>query len=721
MNETNGPLRLLSVQYAVTRLLVETDDPETIGDAILRTICDSLGWDVGEIWKPDGGGSFVRTNLYCNPAGEEKLTPLLRAAPRVGLGSLQSHVASLREALWHREIGEATHMARVAEARQAGIRSVFAIPIPFGDDLLGVMVLLSTETKPIGLEEKEGFLGLCNQIGLAMSRNQTAQALRRSEERLRRSHAAARIGTWDYDLRTGAVVWDGVELIHGLEPGSFGGSFNAYVRDVHAEDRGHVLHAIQAAAQYGTPLEVEYRIVLPDGSLRWVLGRGHTYQDASGRVVHMAGTCQDVTEQVLYRRAIEWLSASGAIFSQSVDRDSTLIQVADLSVPTFADACVVYMLEEDKAVRLHVASADERMAEIFSELDRRFQPDLSPKSQLTRAIEKGRPMLIGDFQEQWSSSAVDMAPEHRELVEALGIKSMILVPLMSRGQLAGLLSLMRCGASRPFDHREFAIAVEFGARSAHAMDNALLYEDLRSANRAKDEFLGIISHELRTPVTTIYGGARLLHSRWSSLDAESLDHLVQDLESESERLYRLIENLLVLGRLELGAEVPTQPVAVKPMVQKLLTTFSRRRANREVRVRVDDEVDVVEAEPTYLDQILYNLLTNADKYAPAEQPIDIEATLADDGFVFRVMDRGPGIPQEDRGRVFESFYRSKANPRGAPGKGVGLAVCKRLVEAMGGQIWIAEREGGGLEVGFALRPPEDESQSAPEGQRTGVG
>jgi K+-sensing histidine kinase KdpD len=370
-------------------------------------------------------------------------------------------------------------------------------------------------------------------------------------------------------------------------------------------------------------------------------------------------------------------------------------------VPAFADACVIYLLEDGKASRLYSASLNERMARVFDELNQRFPPDLSPDSQLSRVLATGRPTMVAEFQQEWSSQS-NVDPEHRKLIDSLDVKSLVLVPLMSQGRLAGILALMRCGYSRPFDEREFSVAVEFGARAAHAMDNAQLYEDLRAANRAKDEFLGIISHELRTPVTTIYGGARLLHSRWSSLDEESVSGLVQDIESESERLYRLIENLLVLGRLELGEEVVKQPVAVKPALQKLLATFGRRRASREVKVSLQDDVDIVDAEPTYLDQILYNLLTNADKYSPADRPIEIEVTQAASGSVFRVMDRGPGIPEEDMGRVFESFYRSKANPRGTPGKGVGLAVCKRLVEAMGGQIWVASREGGGFEVGFVL-------------------
>src|SRR5690606_31172561 len=137
---------------------------------------------------------------------------------------------------------------------------------------------------------------------------ETENALRRSEERLRRSHAAARVGTWDYDVVTGKVVWDGVETIHGMQPGTFEGTFDAYLADIHPDDRASVRAAIQESAETGSELSTEYRILLPDGGIRWVHGRGMPFVDSMGKTVYMAGTCQDVTEQVRYRKALELLS-----------------------------------------------------------------------------------------------------------------------------------------------------------------------------------------------------------------------------------------------------------------------------------------------------------------------------------------------------------------------------------------------------------------------------
>jgi two-component system sensor histidine kinase KdpD len=108
------------------------------------------------------------------------------------------------------------------------------------------------------------------------------------------------------------------------------------------------------------------------------------------------------------------------------------------------------------------------------------------------------------------------------------------------------------------------------------------------------------------------------------------------------------------------------------------------------------------AEPTYIRQVLHNLITNADKYSPSGLPIDVEAHADDDDVRVCVLDRGPGVPPDEIDQIFGSFYRSERTARTATGKGLGLTVCKRLVEAMGGVVWARPRDGGGLEVGFSL-------------------
>jgi signal transduction histidine kinase len=288
------------------------------------------------------------------------------------------------------------------------------------------------------------------------------------------------------------------------------------------------------------------------------------------------------------------------------------------------------------------------------------------------------------------------------------VKSVLAVPVFTgqRRLIGGLIFGHTDAAYFAETHERLALGIASWA--GIAMDNARLYaesqaaqDELRQAARAKDDFLGIVSHELRTPITTIYGGARLLGARRDQLSSENADELISDIEQESERLYRLVQNLLVLARSE-RTEVEKEPVSLRQQTQKLIAMFSRRRANRIVDVRIHPGAEIAWAEDSYLDQILLNLLSNADKYSPPEQPIEIDISVEDGEHFFRVLDRGPGVKESEIDLIFDSFFRSSTTADQARGTGVGLAVCRRLVEAQGGRVWANLRDGGGLEVGFAL-------------------
>ena len=222
------------------------------------------------------------------------------------------------------------------------------------------------------------------------------------------------------------------------------------------------------------------------------------------------------------------------------------------------------------------------------------------------------------------------------------------------------------------------------------------------ALEAKDEFLGVMSHELRTPITAIYGGTRVLRSRGERLDDESKARLLEDIEQESERLFRMVENLLVLSRLELGQEVATEPVLAQRIIGKLASSFKQRRPARSLILDVDEEMEPVAAEPHYLEQVLRNLLTNADKYSPLDSPVEIETRAQNGEAEIVILDHGPGIAPEETETIFERFYRSDRTSAQAAGIGLGLTVCKRLMEAQAGRVWARPRQGGGLEVGITL-------------------
>jgi PAS domain S-box-containing protein len=235
-------------------------------------------------------------------------------------------------------------------------------------------------------------------------------------------------------------------------------------------------------------------------------------------------------------------------------------------------------------------------------------------------------------------------------------------------------------------------------------------DDLRStaqalalSNGVKDEFLGLISHELRTPVTTIYGNAQLLRDRLDRIPDANRTDMVTDIAEDSERLLAIIENLLLLSRMQSGTPSELEPQVLTHVIGHEVRAFLRRHPERVVEfVEIPGHHVIVEADRTHLVLLLQNLLTNAHKYGGPDGPIEVTLEAADGEAQVRVLDRGLGLDDADADRLFSPFYRSAEAQRTAGGLGLGLPVCDRIVRALGGRMWAAPRHGGGAEFGFAL-------------------
>lgn len=227
--------------------------------------------------------------------------------------------------------------------------------------------------------------------------------------------------------------------------------------------------------------------------------------------------------------------------------------------------------------------------------------------------------------------------------------------------------------------------------------------DRRETEEFREEFLGILSHELGTPITSIYAASTLLQR--PGLDEASRAELLDDIGQESERLRRLIGDLVVLARAERGTiQVHTEPVSLQYVLRKVCEQEQRRWPECTFKLTIANPMPVARAEEAFVEQIMRNLLDNAAKYGPSEGHIEVRVDAPDGSPRVLVLDRGPGIDPEEAERLFEVFYRSERTSRVA-GSGIGLFVVRRLVESIGGTIWAAPRDDGeGAEFGFRLQP-----------------
>ena len=255
-------------------------------------------------------------------------------------------------------------------------------------------------------------------------------------------------------------------------------------------------------------------------------------------------------------------------------------------------------------------------------------------------------------------------------------------------------------------------------RKRLAEDRDRLLADERRAGEFREAFVDVISHELRTPITTILGLTQILARPGRSDDDASRAALLEDVRSESERLHRLVEDLLVLSRVERGRlDIEAEPLEPRRLLERLVAHEARELPSISVETDLERDLPIVAGEATYVEQIVRNLLNNAAKYTPPGSNVVVSARNREGTVEVRVVDDGPGIPPASLERIFELFYRDPDSSRSVAGSGIGLFVCASLVEAMGGRIWASRPPDGGSEVGFTLRALEPDPADADAPQR----
>jgi two-component system sensor histidine kinase KdpD len=269
-----------------------------------------------------------------------------------------------------------------------------------------------------------------------------------------------------------------------------------------------------------------------------------------------------------------------------------------------------------------------------------------------------------------------------------------------RGSL-GVLGV-RAGASQDWLSAELWQLLEgFVSQAASSIERSLLAEEarqaqlLQEANKLQKALLNSISHNLRTPLASITGALSSLLEDRELLDPTTQRELLETAQGESERLNRVVGNLLDMTRLEAGVVgVRLEPADVQDVIGTALEHLGGVARDREIRVSIEPNLPLVEMDHVLIAQVLINLLDNALKYSPADQPVDVRARLADGQLEIQVEDQGIGIAAAELEKVFERFYRS---PHASPvnGMGLGLSISRRFAEAHGGSIQAAGAPGNG--------------------------
>ncbi|HEX5369095.1 MAG TPA: PAS domain S-box protein [Dehalococcoidia bacterium] len=226
--------------------------------------------------------------------------------------------------------------------------------------------------------------------------------------------------------------------------------------------------------------------------------------------------------------------------------------------------------------------------------------------------------------------------------------------------------------------------------------------ELSQANAAKDEFLGFVAHELRTPLAVLYGSAQFLRSHYETIAESDRTELIDTVANECEQMRLLVENLLALARPQTAESLKLTQIDLNSAVIGAIADFNRRVPRRKVHFNANEDPVFASLEATYFDRVMQNLFENADKYSPPDELIDVAVRSISGQAIIEVSDRGPGVDPAELDLIFDSFYRSSRTAAKTTGKGLGLSVCKRLIDVMDGTIEARTRLGGGLLVRVTL-------------------
>jgi two-component system sensor histidine kinase KdpD len=281
------------------------------------------------------------------------------------------------------------------------------------------------------------------------------------------------------------------------------------------------------------------------------------------------------------------------------------------------------------------------------------------------------------------------------------------IPMVAKGREEGQIVAITGSSRPPLDEHEREVIRTFAGQIGLAVDSVRLARDAEAArveadaNRARAALFSSISHDLRTPLASITAAVTSLLGRDARFESEERGELLETIHQEADRLNRLVGNFLHLSRIRAGGVASTKTRGdIGEVVEGVLNRLQPILEQHSVRLFLRDDLPEVPFDVLQIDQVLTNLLENAAKFSAPGREIGIYATQWQDVVQVRVTDQGPGIPPEDRQRVFEPFYRAEGDT--GSGTGLGLAIAKAIVESHGGRIWIEGAPGGGTAVVFQL-------------------
>jgi signal transduction histidine kinase len=460
----------------------------------------------------------------------------------------------------------------------------------------------------------------------------------------------------------------------------------------------------------GAPRMAEMRVVQSEwegqvayiASLRDVTERKRAEHAARDLIREQAARTAAETAAHRFR----FLSESSAVLSSSLDCRTILATLARVCVTGIADWAEVYFVDDAGVVkRLEAAHCEPARGDLMQGL-RDVPIDPESNHPVLHVVKSRKPLLVESVEADLLATTIT-DPRHAEVVEQLGMLSLMMMPLVARDRALGAMALISSDTTRRFSEQDLALVEDIAAHGALALDNALLYEEARKANRTKSDLLAVVSHDLRTPLNAVIGYAELLNMGIPEPVPDAARERLQRIRTSAKHLLYLLDDLLSFARLEAGHEEPhLQDVDVRNVIREMAAVVEPLAfaAGLQFALDMPQHPVIIRTDPDKLRQVLVNLGGNAVKYTKEGR---IRVALRENGvnrIAVDVSDTGIGIAPEHLDQIFEPFWQVDPDRRGHDaGTGLGLSVVRELARLLGGEVSVESTLGKGST--FTVRVP----------------
>ena len=588
--------------------------------------------------------------------------------------------------------------------RAEGIRALGFFALTHRDRVIGKFMLYYAAPHEFTTEEVALAKTIAGQISFGVTRILAEQAIESERERLMAMVANVPGMVWETigppTEQKVSFVSDGILELTGYPA-------EEWERDPHFWERiiverlgGDLERLVETSIRDGIPAIHHYKIRRRDGRIVWVEVRS-AHKIINGTLVSR-GVTMDITARKHAEQRNAFLTQASGVLSASLDYERTLAEVADLVVASLGDWCAIDVVEHGELSRIAVAHRDPETTEEFQRL--RDELEMAVGRQV---IENNAPVLMRGPTIAFGGLPCESA--------------VVVVPVTAAGHAFGAISIAACNPAHRYDEEDMAVAAELGRRAGYAIEHARLYREAQAANRAKDEFLATLSHELRTPMTSALGWASLL--RLADTPPETFQLAIETIERSIRAQAKLIDDifdvsLIVTGKLKLQMAPVDLPRVIQAAIQTIQPSLSAKALRLEVVYDAGEKTLLGDA--SRIQQVIWNVLSNAVKFTPPGGTIRIEVRQSfDDRVQISIRDTGQGIPRQLLPFVFERFRQGdSSSTRSHSGLGLGLAIVKNIVELHGGSV-TAESEGEGKGSVFTVSFPQSRQMHAGSGVSSG--